>query len=36
MILLDEVSKFSSYDMDLIDKFAKKYGITVLAAGDFD
>lgn len=36
LILLDEVSKFSSYDFDLIDKFAKKYGITVLAGGDFD
>lgn len=36
LILLDEVSKFSSYDFDLIDKFARKYGITVLAAGDFD
>lgn len=36
LILLDEVSKFTSYDMDLIDKFARKYGITVLAAGDFD
>lgn len=36
LIILDEVSKFSSYDFDLIDKFAKKYGITVLTAGDFD
>ncbi len=36
LIVLDEVSKFSSYDFDLIDKFAKKYGITVLTAGDFD
>ena len=36
LIVLDEVSKFSSYDFDLIDKFARKYGITVLAAGDFD
>ena len=33
---IDEISKFSSYDFDLIDKFAKKYGITVLTAGDFD
>ena len=36
LIILDEVSKFTSYDFDLIDAFAKKYGITILAAGDFD
>ena len=36
LIIIDEISKFSSYDFDLIDKFAKKYGITVLVAGDFD
>lgn len=36
LIIIDEVSKFSAYDMDLIDKYAKKYGITVLVAGDFD
>jgi hypothetical protein len=36
LIVIDEISKFSSYDFDLIDKFAKKYGITVLTAGDFD
>lgn len=36
VIFLDEVSQFSAYDLDIIDKYAKKYGITVLAAGDFD
>lgn len=36
LILIDEISKFSAYDLDQIDKFAQKYGITVLAAGDFD
>lgn len=36
LIIIDEVSKFTAYDLDQIDKFAQKYGITVLAAGDFD
>ncbi len=36
LIIIDEVSKFSSYDLDQIDKYAQKYGITVLVAGDFD
>lgn len=36
LVIIDEISKFSVYDLDQIDKFARKYGITVLAAGDFD
>ena len=36
LIIIDEISKFTAYDLDQINKFAKKYGITVLAAGDFD
>lgn len=36
LILIDEISKFSAYDLDQIDAFARKYGITVLVAGDFD
>lgn len=36
LIIIDEVSKFSAYDLDQIDALAKKYGITVLVAGDFD
>lgn len=36
LIVIDEISKFTAYDVDQIDRFAKKYGITVLAAGDFD
>lgn len=36
LIIIDEISKFSAYDLDQIDKFAQKYGITVLVAGDFD
>jgi len=34
--VIDEISKFTAYDLDQIDMFAKKYGITVLVAGDFD
>ena len=36
LIIIDEISKFTTYDLDQVDKFAKKYGITVLVAGDFD
>ena len=36
LIIIDEISKFSAYDVDQINKFAQKYGITVLVAGDFD
>lgn len=36
LIIIDEISRFTSYDLDQIDKYAKKYGITVLVAGDFD
>lgn len=36
LIIIDEISKFTSYDLDQIDKFARNYGITVLVAGDFD
>lgn len=36
LIVIDEISKFTAYDLDQIDRFAKKYGITALAAGDFD
>lgn len=36
LIVIDEISKFNVYDVDQIEKFAKKYGITVIVAGDFD
>ena len=36
LIIIDEISKFTTYDLDQIDKYAQKYGITVLVAGDFD
>lgn len=36
LIIIDEISKFNSLELNLLDEFAKKYGITILAAGDFD
>lgn len=36
LILIDEVSRYTTLDMDLINKFAQKYGIPVIVAGDFD
>lgn len=36
VIFIDEISQFSFFDLDLIDKFAKQYGITIIAAGDYD
>ena len=36
LIFIDEISKFNTLELDLINRFAQKYGITVLAAGDFD
>lgn len=36
LILIDEVSRYTTLDMDLINKFATKYGIPVITAGDFD
>lgn len=36
LIMIDEISKFSNYDLDLINKYAQQHGITVLVAGDFD
>ena len=36
LILIDEISKFTAFDLDTIDQYAKKYGIPVLVAGDFD
>ena len=36
LIIIDEVTKFTSFEMDQINEFAEKYGITVLACGDFD
>lgn len=36
VMFIDEISQFSYFDIDLINKFAKQYGITVIAAGDYD
>lgn len=35
VIILDEVSDYSTFDLDLIDQFAKKNNIKVIALGDF-
>ena len=36
LIIIDEVSKFNTYEMDAINQYAKEHGITVITAGDFD
>lgn len=36
LILIDEVSRYTVVDMDLINRFAQKYGVPVIVAGDFD
>lgn len=36
LIIIDEISKFNNLDLDLLNRFAIKYGITILTAGDFD
>ena len=36
VIIIDEVSRFTHTDLLLLDKFAKKYGISVITTGDLD
>lgn len=36
VIIIDEVSRFTTQELDLLDKFAQKYGISIITAGDFD
>ena len=36
LIITDEISKFNSLQLDIFDKFCRKYGIAGLVAGDFD
>ena len=36
LIVIDEVSKFNTLELDLIDKYARNHGITVIVAGDYD
>lgn len=36
IIIIDEISKFNVFELDAIDDYAKKHGITVITAGDYD
>lgn len=36
LIVIDEITKFNTYELDAINEYAQKFGITVIAAGDFD
>lgn len=36
LIIIDEISHYDEAELSLTDDLAKKYGITVLTAGDFD
>lgn len=36
LVIIDEVTKFNSYELDQIQEYAQKHGITVLTCGDLD
>lgn len=36
VIIIDEISQFNQYDIDLLQKFAERHGITVIVSGDFN
>lgn len=36
IIFIDEIGRFTSMELDMLDDFATKYGITVVALGDLD
>ena len=36
LIIIDEVSRYTQFDLLLLDKFAKKYGISIITTGDLD
>lgn len=36
LIIIDEISKYSQIDLDLINAYAKKYGTHVIVSGDLD
>lgn len=36
LIIIDEVSRYTTLDMDLVNEFAKRYGVPVIVLGDFD
>ena len=36
IIIIDEISQFNQYDIDLLQKFAERHGITIIVSGDFN
>lgn len=36
VIFIDEISRFTTQELDILDKFAQKNGISIIVAGDFD
>lgn len=36
LIIIDEITKFNHFELNLIDKYAKAHGITVIVMGDYD
>lgn len=36
VILIDEISRYTTFDLDLVERFSKRYGVPVIVAGDFD
>lgn len=36
IIIIDEIGRFTAIELDLIDRFAQKYGIPVITTGDLD
>lgn len=36
LIVIDEIGRYTTVELDMLDAFAKKYGISVIVAGDLD
>ena len=36
LVIIDEISQFTTNDLDLLEKSAKKYGFKIITAGDLD
>jgi hypothetical protein len=36
LIIIDEIGRYTTVEMDILDKFARKYGIQIIAMGDLD
>lgn len=36
LIVIDEVTKFNNYELDAINDYARKHGLTVVVLGDYD